>query len=127
MAVLQHEILRTFNDGPYYMQPVFLWPLIIAVTIISLVLIIAFACIRKTRNEAQNACECPLPRERGLAHWLCALFSPGSNLCPFSSFSFLSFQLHSTLQRSISACRLLTMLELLLDIWTSQGWKTRKL
>ena len=57
MAVLQHEILRTFNDGSYYLQPMFVWPLLVASVIVVVVLIIAFTCIRKTRNDVENACK----------------------------------------------------------------------
>lgn len=57
MAVLQHEILRSFNDGSYYMQPMFLWPLLVASVIIVLVLIVAYTCIRKSRNQTENACK----------------------------------------------------------------------
>ncbi|KAJ6223718.1 hypothetical protein RDWZM_002263 [Blomia tropicalis] len=56
MAVLQHEnIMRPFGDGSYYLQPLFFWPVLIASVIIIVVLIIAYACIRKARNDATNA------------------------------------------------------------------------
>ena len=58
LSVLQHEIMRaTFNDGSYYLQPMFMLPLLVATVIVVVVLIIAYACIRKTRNQSENACK----------------------------------------------------------------------
>ncbi|KAJ6222590.1 hypothetical protein RDWZM_001135, partial [Blomia tropicalis] len=55
MAVMQHEIMRTFNDGSYYLQPMFMWPILVASVLVVIVMIIAYACVRKTRNEVENA------------------------------------------------------------------------
>lgn len=57
MSILSHEVFRSINDGPYYLQPMFMWPLLTATVIIVIVLIIAYACVRKTRHEAENACK----------------------------------------------------------------------
>ena len=57
MAVMQHEIMRTFNDGSYYLQPMFMWPILVASVLVVIVMIIAYACVRKTRNEVENACK----------------------------------------------------------------------
>lgn len=64
MAVLQHDVLRsTFGGGvtaggeglPYYVQPAFFWPVLVAGVIIVLVCVVAYVCIRKSRNEAETA------------------------------------------------------------------------
>lgn len=38
----------------YYLQPMFFWPLLIAVVIIIVALVIAYTCVRKSRNEVKN-------------------------------------------------------------------------
>lgn len=59
---MQNEIIRTLNtaDGSsYLLQPFFFWPFLVASVIISITVIVAYICIRKSRNDAQNAaCKC---------------------------------------------------------------------
>ncbi|XP_075680880.1 cell adhesion molecule Dscam1-like isoform X4 [Dermatophagoides pteronyssinus] len=54
MAVVSHEIIRRFHGANYYLEPMFLWPLLIALVIIVIVMIVAYVCIRKTRNANNN-------------------------------------------------------------------------
>lgn len=54
MAVVSHEVIRRFHGANYYLEPLFLWPLLFALVIIIIVMIVAYVCIRKTRNESDN-------------------------------------------------------------------------
>lgn len=57
MSVISNEVIRRYNDGTYYLEPIFIWPLLIAIVIIVIVIIVAYVCIRKTRNAVDNPCE----------------------------------------------------------------------
>ncbi|KAF7493498.1 Down syndrome cell adhesion molecule -like protein [Sarcoptes scabiei] len=57
MSMISHEVVRRFNDANYYLEPMFVWPLLIAIVIIVLVLLVAYVFIRKTQNSNDNPCE----------------------------------------------------------------------
>ncbi|KAH9528840.1 hypothetical protein DERF_002756 [Dermatophagoides farinae] len=45
MAVVSHEVIRRFHGANYYLEPLFLWPLLFALVIIIIVMIVAYVCI----------------------------------------------------------------------------------